>query len=916
MAINIPLITSFDSKGITKAIQQFKKLEGGTQKSAFVVKNLENNMGKAFKSLAMVAGGAALAGGAIAKVLLSQAYEAKKVTAETNAIIAATGGAARISAEGVAALSDKLSMQIGVDDELIQKSANLLLTFKQVQNQTGAGNDIFSQAVTLAQDLGSVFGSTDSAAMQLGKALSDPVAGLTALKRAGINFSESQKETIKNLVAQGDLLGAQKVILNEVSTQVGGTAAASATGFDRMKVAVENVAEQLGTLLLPYFEDLANWITTVVVPVISEFATIVGEQGLGAAIGNLSGKFLDWIGNLKGTGEVIYWVLAAIAALTAGIYAFAIAEAVATVAVTAFDVAWNASGIGLIATAVAAIVVAIIAMALKWQWLRDVLKDVWNAIVTGLQAYINIMLEAWETLINGIIWGINKMITAWNAVSWGTDIEHLDEVNLQLDITGAKIDSVTKKVIIMANAINKHVQGTGIGGSRRSPEMGGSPVIPNPFNDNNNSGAGKTIKTAAELLKAFTDKLKSYGSELKAVAQATKQIETANKNLVKAIKDVTAANDDLTAAQSAVADALANFNQVARGFGVGSAQAAEAQRNLSQAQRDGVRAGIDLADAQQAVAAAQQKIIDLQKAADPRTIQEAQDNITKATYDLADAQKELDRAQRRGNVREIEMASIALRDAQNNLTDAQTELNDANEAADPQALIDAQEELTNAELDAEEARLALIDATDAVTAAQTLLNEAINGAAVGTEAYNAALELLNTARAEEAAAAQAVIDAIDAEAEARARVTEAIEAEAEAKRDLAEATNELNVARGLVTPAQIAAAQAATGINAPALDFSGVDFAALGRYMKATGFKGRANGGSVMAGTPYIVGERGQELFVPNNNGTIIPNHDLSQGGMNIIVNVAGSVTTERQLVEQIRVGLLKAQKSGRAMVL
>jgi hypothetical protein len=907
MAINIPLITSFDSKGITKALQQFKKLEGGTQKSAFVVKNLENNMGKAFKSLAMVAGGAALAGGAIAKVLLSQAYEAKKVTAETNAIIKATGGAANVTAQSVAALSDKLSMQIGVDDELIQKSANLLLTFKQVQNQTGAGNDIFTQAVTLAQDLGSVFGSTDSAAMQLGKALSDPVAGLTALKRAGINFSESQKETIKNLVAQGDLLGAQKVILNEVSSQVGGTAAASATGFDRMKVAVENVAEQLGTLLLPAFEDLANWITTTVVPIISEFATVVGTEGLGAAIGNLSGKFLDWIGNLKGTGEVIYWVLAAIAALTAGIYAFSVAEAVATVAVTAFDVAWNASGIGLIATAVAAIVVAVVAMALKWQWLRDVLIDVWNAIVTGVQFYINMFLTYFSTLINTAIIGINILIRAWNAVQWGDDIPTLDHINWQLNIMGLQIDDNAKKVKNLNN---------GIGGMGQLWMALGNKTFTPPDPPKSFSGAGKTIKTAAELLKEFTDKLKSYGSELKAVAQATKQIESANKSLVKAIKDVTAANDDLTAAQSAVADALANFNQVARGFGVGSAQAAEAQRNLSQAQRDGVRAGIDLADAQQAVAAAQQKIIDLQKAADPRTIQEAQDNITKATYDLADAQKELDRAQRRGNVREIEMASIALRDAQNNLTDAQTELNDANEAADPQALIDAQEELTNAELDAEEARLALIDATDAVTAAQTLLNEAINGAAVGTEAYNAALELLNTARADEAAAAQAVIDAIDAEAEARARVTEAIEAEAEAKRDLADATNELNIARGLVTPAQIAAAQAATGINAPALDFSGVDFAALGRYMKATGFKGRANGGSVMENMPYIVGERGQEMFVPSSNGTIIPNHELSQSGMNIIVNVAGSVTTERQLVEQIRVGLLKAQKSGRAMVL
>jgi len=908
MAINIPLITTFDSKGISKAIQQFKKLENGTQKSAFVVKNLENNLGKAFKSLAMVGAGAALAGAAISKVLLSQAYEAKKVTAETNAIIAATGGAARISADGVAALSEKLSMQIGVDDELIQKTANLLLTFKQVQNQTGAGNDIFSQAVTLAQDLGSVFGSADSAAMQLGKALSDPIAGLTALKRAGINFSESQKETIRNLVEQGDLLGAQKIILNEVSSQVGGTAAASATGFDRMKVAVENIAEQLGTLLLPAFEDLANWVTTAVVPIISEFATIVGEQGLGAAIGNLSGKFLDWIGNLKGTGELLYWITAALAALTIGVYAFAVAEGVATVAVAAFGVAWNASGIGLIVTVIAMIAVALVAMALKWQGFRDLLIDVWNAIVTGIQYYVNIFLEVWETMINAAIKGINLLIRGLNLVNWGDDIDTIDEINLSLNIMGLQLDDNAKKAGNLAR---------GIGGMGQVwIALGKNKPAADPFKSLGGGGAGKTIKTATELLKEFTDKLKSYGSELKALTSATKGIETANKDLAKAIQGVTDANNDLASAQTKTAEAQAYFNQVLKGFGADSKQAADAQRSYAQAQRDGIRAGIDLADAQQAVAEAQQKIIDLQKAADPRTIQEAQDNITKATYDLADAQKELDRAQRRGNVREIELASIALRDAQNSLIDSQTELADANKAADPQALIDAQENLTSAELDAEEARLALIDATDAITTAQTLLNEAINGASEGSAAYAEALDLLNTARADEAAASQAVIDAIDRERDARDKVTEAIQNEADAKRDLAEAEKELNAVRGTLTPYQIAAAQAATGITAPALDFSGVDFEALGRYMKAKGFKGRANGGSVMAGTPYIVGERGSELFVPSNNGTIIPNHELSQGGMNIIVNVAGSVTTERQLVEQIRVGLLKAQKSGRAMVL
>jgi len=53
-----------------------------------------------------------------------------------------------------------------------------------------------------------------------------------------------------------------------------------------------------------------------------------------------------------------------------------------------------------------------------------------------------------------------------------------------------------------------------------------------------------------------------------------------------------------------------------------------------------------------------------------------------------------------------------------------------------------------------------------------------------------------------------------------------------------------------------------------------------------------ANGGPVGMRQPYIVGERGPELFVPNQSGNIIPNHDLAGiggGGMNIVVNVDAS---------------------------
>lgn len=52
-----------------------------------------------------------------------------------------------------------------------------------------------------------------------------------------------------------------------------------------------------------------------------------------------------------------------------------------------------------------------------------------------------------------------------------------------------------------------------------------------------------------------------------------------------------------------------------------------------------------------------------------------------------------------------------------------------------------------------------------------------------------------------------------------------------------------------------------------------------------------ADGGSVTSGRPYIVGERGAELFVPNRNGTIVPNDKLG-GGSPVIVNQTINLTT------------------------
>jgi len=57
---------------------------------------------------------------------------------------------------------------------------------------------------------------------------------------------------------------------------------------------------------------------------------------------------------------------------------------------------------------------------------------------------------------------------------------------------------------------------------------------------------------------------------------------------------------------------------------------------------------------------------------------------------------------------------------------------------------------------------------------------------------------------------------------------------------------------------------------------------------------GKAAGGMVAGGTPYIVGEKGAELFVPQTSGTIIPNNRLGGGSNTVInLNVSGAIDPE-----------------------
>jgi hypothetical protein len=65
---------------------------------------------------------------------------------------------------------------------------------------------------------------------------------------------------------------------------------------------------------------------------------------------------------------------------------------------------------------------------------------------------------------------------------------------------------------------------------------------------------------------------------------------------------------------------------------------------------------------------------------------------------------------------------------------------------------------------------------------------------------------------------------------------------------------------------------------------------------------GKASGGPVMAGSPYIVGEAGPELFVPNQSGQIIPNNQVNNKITNINVSPHYYRGSEPSLMDELAI--------------
>lgn len=171
--------------------------------------------------------------------------EAERQQLTVAQVIRATGGAAGRTAEDIERMSRAIARDTLASTPGVRAAAAQLLTFRSI------AGDTFDRTMVAAQDLAAVgFGSVESAAVQLGKALEDPAEGLAALRRVGVSFSAAQRDVIQALVDTGRVAEAQRLILEAVERQVGGAGAAAGAGlagkFDLLGEEIARFAELVG----------------------------------------------------------------------------------------------------------------------------------------------------------------------------------------------------------------------------------------------------------------------------------------------------------------------------------------------------------------------------------------------------------------------------------------------------------------------------------------------------------------------------------------------------------------------------------------------------------------------------------------------------------------------------------------------
>lgn len=300
-------------------------------------------------------------------------------------VINSTRGEAGLSVDMVEDQAKSIAQGITNSRASILDAQAMLLSF------TGIKGPIFEHTTKAVADFAQFYREDmTSAALQIGKALNNPLIGMTRLQRQGVAFTDTQKQAIKNYMAQGNLLAAQGIILKELDKEFGGQAKAFALTdegkimmakkkWGDLKLALGEIVSKLQVAVIPFFNAMMSGLTAVM----NFFKSTSGWAEF----------FKDVLILTTGVLITYYSLLAIVATWTK----------IVTVAQWAWNAAMMANPIGLV---IAGIVILIAAFAALWdksEGFRRALGGIWETgkkVVTDLISMFKGLAQVMGDLIS------------------------------------------------------------------------------------------------------------------------------------------------------------------------------------------------------------------------------------------------------------------------------------------------------------------------------------------------------------------------------------------------------------------------------------------------------------------------------------------------------------------------------------
>lgn len=216
------------------------------------------------------------------------ATESRDAMAQVEASLKSMGGAAGRTKDQLGDLATGIMRKsLYDDDEILRKVTANLLTFGAVQGK------VFDRAQGVIVDYAAKSGKDlQGSTIMIAKSLQDPIKGLAALGKVGVQFTDQQKKLIKGFVETGQTARAQGVILDELGRQTAGSAAAAlaaAGPLAQLKKRFDEISETVGAVLLTALERITPYITRIADGFMNLSpgmqTTIVAAAAIAAALG-------------------------------------------------------------------------------------------------------------------------------------------------------------------------------------------------------------------------------------------------------------------------------------------------------------------------------------------------------------------------------------------------------------------------------------------------------------------------------------------------------------------------------------------------------------------------------------------------------------------------------------------------------